>query len=370
MASPWPPRVMANARLTMTLHSAVMNSNDLAPSHTLSGARLYVVLATLAVTTAISAATVAGTVLNGSSADVLHSREREIIVRHQRELRILRNELQAVRTRHSVEQSRLADRARRLADRSNWLNALRDESDDDGTQLLRLGQQKTATGDDLLAAVEDSLRRAERRQLGDIAKLGTKLAARTRKLARILKMHGIEARAASGGPLIAFKGSAPFDERMAAFEAAEANYRAIRERIDHLPQGSPVPGRKISSRFGTRRDPLNGRQALHGGLDFSAPKGDPVRATAAGTVEFAGRRGGYGKLIVIDHGNGMTTRFGHLSSIGVVKGERITRGALIGKVGSTGRSTGPHLHYEVRRRGQVRDPAHYVRLERRLKPLM
>ena len=190
-------------------------------------------------------------------------------------------------------------------------------------------------------------------------------------MAKILKLHGMNPKSSAvGGPLIALKGTGGFDERVAAFEKAQEAYDRMRRQASRLPQGSPVPGQNISSRFGARRDPLNGRQAMHGGLDFRAPKGHPVEATAAGTVRFAARRGGYGKLVEIDHGDGLSTRYGHLSRIFVREGQRVGRGAILGKVGSTGRSTGPHLHYEVRRGGQARDPAHYVRLGRSLKPLL
>ena len=295
------------------------------------------------------------------------SREKQLVAHYERRLRTARAELDAVRSRQAVAQAKLARQAAALAARSNWLGAVaaNDAVRDTGLRLRGTNDAKT----DVLASVEESLRRTERRQLGDMARLSLRMERQTQKLTKILKMHGITTQAA-GGPLIALKGSTGFDERIAAFEASQAKYQAIRSMAERLPQGSPVPGRKISSRFGARRDPLNGRQAMHAGLDFGAPEGEPVRATAAAKVEFAGRRGGYGKLVILDHGNGITTRYGHLSRISVEKGQSVRRGQRIGRVGSTGRSTGPHLHYEVRRKGQARDPSHYVRLRRTLKSLM
>lgn len=108
----------------------------------------------------------------------------------------------------------------------------------------------------------------------------------------------------------------------------------------------PVPG-WLSSGYGTRRDPFTGGQDFHPGLDISADYGQPVHATADGTVASAAANGSYGNLVVIDHGYGLSTRYGHLSRFAVTPGQQIHRGDVIGYVGSTGRSTSPHLHYEI-----------------------
>lgn len=112
----------------------------------------------------------------------------------------------------------------------------------------------------------------------------------------------------------------------------------------------------LTSRFGLRVHPLFGRRHFHTGVDIAASRGTPVRAADEGTVLFAGWYGGYGKLVVIDHGQGVSTLYGHLSEILVTAGQRVARNHLIGKVGSTGYSTGPHLHFEVRRNGKPIDP--------------
>jgi murein DD-endopeptidase MepM/ murein hydrolase activator NlpD len=112
----------------------------------------------------------------------------------------------------------------------------------------------------------------------------------------------------------------------------------------------------LTSRFGLRVHPLFGRRHFHTGVDIAAPRGTPVRAAADGTVLFAGWYGGYGRLIVIDHGQGLSTLYGHLSAILVGTGVRVTRNQVIGRVGSTGYATGPHLHYEVRHNGRPIDP--------------
>ena len=142
------------------------------------------------------------------------------------------------------------------------------------------------------------------------------------------------------------------------------------QRIDRLPVANPVPGKPVSSHYGSRMDPFVGRKAMHLGTDFRARSGSRVHAAASGTIKFAGRRGGYGNLVEIDHGNGLITRFAHLSRILVAKGDKVVRGAVVGKVGSTGRSTGPHLHYEVRRNGRALNPARFLKAGRELENLM
>jgi len=119
---------------------------------------------------------------------------------------------------------------------------------------------------------------------------------------------------------------------------------------------SPVPGVE-SSGFGWRRDPINRRRdKLHKGADFSADRGTPVYAAGAGVVAFTGRQSGYGKVIYIDHGGGVVTRYAHLSRIEIAVGAAVPAASLIGRVGATGRATGPHLHFEVRLEGRAVDP--------------
>ena len=118
---------------------------------------------------------------------------------------------------------------------------------------------------------------------------------------------------------------------------------------------SPVPGVE-SSGFGWRRDPIHHRDKFHKGTDFRADRGTPVYSAGAGVVAFTGRQSGYGKVIYVDHGGGVVTRYAHLSSIEVKAGTAVPAARLIGKVGATGRATGPHLHFEVRLAGRAVDP--------------
>ncbi|HVM20352.1 MAG TPA: peptidoglycan DD-metalloendopeptidase family protein [Egibacteraceae bacterium] len=117
----------------------------------------------------------------------------------------------------------------------------------------------------------------------------------------------------------------------------------------------------VTSGFGPRVHPVTGRRRLHAGIDIGAPAGAPARAAAAGTVTFAGAVSGYGTTVVVDHGGGVTTLYGHLSGLATAAGARVTAGSVVGRVGSTGLSTGPHLHFEVRRAGTPLDPATWLR---------
>jgi murein DD-endopeptidase MepM/ murein hydrolase activator NlpD len=127
-----------------------------------------------------------------------------------------------------------------------------------------------------------------------------------------------------------------------------------------LPSRLPLHG-AVNSGFGLRRSPWTGAPEFHGGIDLAAATGTPVKAGASGMVRFAGRVGGYGNVVILDHGRGIESRYGHLDTIGVVHGQRIERDQQIGLTGNTGRSTAPHLHYEVLVAGQPVDPRQLAR---------
>ena len=133
--------------------------------------------------------------------------------------------------------------------------------------------------------------------------------------------------------------------------------------ISHIPLTTPVSTGAAfdkSSGFGPRVDPFTGRYAFHPGIDFAGPWGSVVHSTAPGVVVFAGNRGGYGNMVEIDNGFGIHTRYGHLSEIGVRPGMHVAKGAGVGRVGSTGRSTGPHVHYEIWFDNVVRNPSNFI----------
>ncbi len=145
------------------------------------------------------------------------------------------------------------------------------------------------------------------------------------------------------------------------------SYREIIEILDKesdirkcTPSVRPLKGGFLSSRFGRRMDPFTGRIAFHKGVDFFARSGTPVMSTAGGMITMAKKNGSMGLTIEVNHGNGFKTKYAHLSKILIKRGQRINRGEIIGLVGNTGRSTGPHLHYEVLFRKTHRDPLHYI----------
>ena len=127
-----------------------------------------------------------------------------------------------------------------------------------------------------------------------------------------------------------------------------------------IPSREPVENISLSSDFGNRSDPFNGHKRMHQGIDIRGPLGTPVYATADGVVTRAQWANGYGNLVEINHGNGLETRYGHLSRLIAQPNERVRRGQLIGLMGSTGRSTGSHLHYEVRIAGNAVNPLPYI----------
>jgi murein DD-endopeptidase MepM/ murein hydrolase activator NlpD len=183
---------------------------------------------------------------------------------------------------------------------------------------------------------------------------------------------GVRTRAMGGGGADAAEAAVPhgaldsIDQTFGALRevlgAIESRLTMVRTGVERrqalaaaTPSIWPVAG-YLSSAYGTRRDPFTGGSDFHSGLDISAPTGQPIQATADGLVTTASYQGNYGNLIEVDHGFGITTRYGHLSRFAVTKGQRVRRGDIIGYVGSTGRSTSPHLHYEVLVNGRLTDP--------------
>ena len=196
--------------------------------------------------------------------------------------------------------------------------------------------------------------------------------AKARRIRGVLADLGIDAgrlgarNTAVGGPLVAAPGCRPmpasFEQHVHRVSVARAQVDRLMRTVARCRCASRCSARWIiSSGFGMRIDPFIRAPAMHTGLDFRGDTGDPVRATADGKVTVAGWNGGYGRMVEIDHGNGLITRYGHLSAISVKVGQRVRAGQVIGKIGSTGRSTGPHLHYETRVGGDAVDPLKFLR---------
>ena len=173
-------------------------------------------------------------------------------------------------------------------------------------------------------------------------------------------------RSAQGGPFIPFKGK---DARSNAgsLDPALRRLSAILNRMEQLenlllavPTGLPTDRMELSSGFGYRADPFTSQRALHAGLDFRGAHGTPIRAAAPGRVSFAGVKSGYGNVMEIDHGHGLLTRYAHLSGFTAGVGQRVASGQQIGRMGSTGRSTGTHLHFEIRVNGIAVNPRRFL----------
>jgi murein DD-endopeptidase MepM/ murein hydrolase activator NlpD len=164
-----------------------------------------------------------------------------------------------------------------------------------------------------------------------------------------------------GGPFVE-AGSEDVDPRFAQVFASWKQLEQLEQGVASIPSALPIPLNiaRFTSGYGTRSDPFRGRAAMHAGIDLAGPLGTPIYAAADAVVGSAGVRGGYGNLIELDHGSGIATRYGHLSQLKVSAGERVRRGQLIGLMGSTGRSTGSHLHYEVRIDGRAVNPLPFL----------
>lgn len=172
----------------------------------------------------------------------------------------------------------------------------------------------------------------------------------------------LDARGAEGGPLLRLATAADgsLDPRFARLGQSLARMGALEQGLLRLPQVLPANPHDLSSGFGFRTDPFTHAGAFHPGLDFRGPIGSPIRAAARGLVSFAGPRAGYGNCLDIDHGDGLVTRYAHLSAFRARLGQRVAAGQLIGAIGSTGRSTGPHLHFEVRINGSPVNPRPFL----------
>jgi murein DD-endopeptidase MepM/ murein hydrolase activator NlpD len=205
-----------------------------------------------------------------------------------------------------------------------------------------------------LAAIEDGYDSKARRIRGILAELGID----------VVKT----ATAGIGGPLVpAQMAQNGFDQQFHRINATRAQINRLTRTLRALPVRKPLDGDlELSSIFGVRSDPFTGSPALHTGLDLQGEQGDPVLTSADGRVTAAGWNGGYGRVVDINHGNGLSTRYAHLSAIEVRLGQSVKAGQVIGRIGSSGRSTGPHLHYETRIRGEAVDPHKFLRAGQRM----
>ncbi len=243
--------------------------------------------------------------------------------------------------------------------------------------MTRIASRSDAGGlDGILGRISAALDKVDRRQTAALTDMEERMDIKARRMRSVLSDLGVDpaktpAGASIGGPLVALKaprsGASAFERQLYRINVARAEINQYFHTLVAVPVRKPVTGDvDMSSPFGMRMDPFLGRPAVHTGIDLRGETGEPVHATATGKVSIAGREGGYGNMVEIDHGNGLATRYGHLSEIDVKVGQTVRIGDTIGKIGSTGRSTGPHLHYETRIGGEAVDPQKFLRAGIRL----
>ncbi|MBL8661150.1 MAG: M23 family metallopeptidase [Rhodospirillales bacterium] len=221
--------------------------------------------------------------------------------------------------------------------------------------------ERLATGVSALKSADGALLREFQPQLAYFIQTAERVVERAGlDLDEVVHGGDVAPRRAVGGPFVAAV-SGPLAADRAALRTDLAYWKALRGLVRRMPLASPLDRYAISSSFGARRDPVNNRKAVHYGLDMTSSFGSSVRATAPGTVTFAGRNGGYGNFVEIDHGRSLRTRYAHLRAIKVKKGEKVAFMQEIGALGNTGRSTGAHLHYEILVAGKPVNPMNFIK---------
>ena len=219
--------------------------------------------------------------------------------------------------------------------------------------------------DKLFVSINQSLKAIETEQLTRVTTLADNAYKNADAITQALTAAGLPVasdfgKSDVGGPLVPLDPSMVFDSKVKELDEALDALDHLKKEARRLPLANPAPGHSVTSPFGVRTDPILGTAALHSGMDFRAPIGMAAKVTAPGIVTKAGWNGGYGRMVEVDHGNGFATRYGHLSEIDVTVGQKLAAGDIIGKTGSSGRSTGPHLHYEVRHNGEAVDPLRFL----------
>jgi murein DD-endopeptidase MepM/ murein hydrolase activator NlpD len=226
-----------------------------------------------------------------------------------------------------------------------------------------------------LARLQNQLASLRSRQDNLVTRLSDGTSSTISEASRVLAMTGLNldmlvGRAArldgktigAGGPFKrATRAEDPLALKVALLDSRIERWRYIRAVYRRLPLTAPLEHYRMSSHFGMRRDPMTNRLARHNGMDFAYHINTPVLATAPGKVVFAGWRGGYGWLVEIDHGLGLRTRYAHLRKILVKRGEKIDHRHKVGLLGTSGRSNGPHVHYEILIDGKPVDPKNFIK---------
>ena len=243
--------------------------------------------------------------------------------------------------------------------------------------LLHSLDERTRERDDMgaeVARLHDRLFELQRDQIGVLARLDASTSDSVETMQRIITMAGLDLgqmlnRAGApaigrGGPFLEVAATEPaslLENQIDELDTRVEQWRGLRDLIERLPLTAPLDGYQITSTFGRRKDPFSGRLAMHEGTDFVGKSRALILAPAPGKVTFVGINGGYGKMVEIDHGFGIRTRYGHMNKIYVKRGQEIDFRQRLGQMGSTGRSTAEHLHYEIHVDGVPIDPEGFLR---------
>lgn len=328
-------------------------------------------------------------------AGLLDDREERIAAAYQDRIVHLRLEVDRLHSRQyaqagdmNLQMQELVQQQHFLAEQQQYVRALADKAEELGILTADTDTPKSANGSadtsgDVAAAESaqgfEAVRDEVHQMMGDtrtaLSALSEATTSSTQKIVDELGNVGIKPSFSSklpeavGGPYEPISDIDPDSlvQDANAVSAAFTRFSEAKSALADAPVHKPLKvAMHVSSPFGPRKDPFTGSRAYHSGIDYPAPTGTKVYAAGAGKVSFAGRRGGYGNLVEITHDDGFITRYGHLSTIQVRKGQRVATGDYIGQVGSTGRSTGPHLHFEVRNSKNAVNPAPFLKAGTRL----
>lgn len=225
-------------------------------------------------------------------------------------------------------------------------------------------KQKLKGLEERIALLRDSheiaLKKITRRTVADIRKIESIVATAGLDVKKLLKTVNPDAYGVGGPFVLKTAGESIVDEGITALDRHLAHWEDLQKLLGQLPLIAPVDHYRLGSPFGRRRDPINGSWAEHQGVDLSTRSRSPIYATGHGKVVYRGWKGQYGRVVEIDHGFGVKTRYAHMRQISVRRGQRVELGQKIGQVGTSGRSTGPHVHYEVLINGKPVDPLKFI----------
>ncbi len=318
--------------------------------------------------TAMIAGWLAVTTVNGATAEQAADQKAEA------ELKRMAAQVQALKADTAALQGSVATTAERIESRQQFLDALltgRARGNELADLLPRTTRRVSAEAA-ATAGVLAPFAALEQKQLALVDKAAATAETRLKDAEALIGRLGLNpgrfvaqssgrfTRTGMGGPYVPAGDANGADPRFAELFVNWQRVEQLEAAMDSLPSFVPTKNYTMTSSFGTRYDPFNGRPATHTGLDMAGAQGEPIYAAAAGRVVRAGRFAGYGNCIDIDHGRGIITRYGHLSTIAVSEGDKVEMGQKIAGMGSTGRSTGTHLHYEVRIDGQPVNPRPFI----------